>query len=466
MKKVLVISYYWPPSGGSGVQRWVKMCKYLSLYGWQSVVYTPSNPALTATDETLAGDVPSDVTVLRRPIFEPGQFAKKATSAQVTPINGQKKSLKQRIAMWIRGNCFIPDPRVLWVGPSVRFLKKYLREHPVDAIVSTGPPHSMHLIARRVAAATGTPWVADFRDPWTKMFYFKHLSLTSWARRVHERLERKVLDEATAVVAVSPLVQADFRAMTGTPVHLITNGFDPDDFAGRKADMVSSRRNKETLDSSISDFPFEQADKVSLRRNKETLSSAISDLPFTLVHAGLFAADGNPTEFWEELGRRVRSDEALASSLRIVLAGKTDRAILDAIAAAGLSDRTTDMGYVSHRDVVKLMQDASMLLLPLRREPEYKATLPGKLFEYLASRRPVLGIGQKDGAMASILSSSHAGETFEWNEASQMCDYLCGIFEKYSKGESVANTADISLYSRPCLAEQYALLLDSITKTK
>lgn len=407
------------------MQRWVKMCKYLADYGWQSVVYTPSNPALTAIDETLAKDIPADVQVLTRPILEPGQFAKKSTSAQVTPINSQKKSLVQRIAMWIRGNCFIPDPRVLWVAPSVRFLKKYLREYPVDAIVSTGPPHSMHLIARRVAAATGTPWVADFRDPWTKMFYFKHLSLTSWARKMHESLEKKVLDDATAVVAVSPLVQQDFQAMTKTPVHLITNGYDPADFETAEA--------------------FE---------NKR----------FTLLHAGLFAADGNPTEFWTELGARVRRNPALKRDLRIVLAGKTDTAVVDAILQAGLVENLQNQGYLPHTEVVRLMNSASVLLLPLRREPEYKATLPGKLFEYLASRRPVLGIGQKDGAMAAILERTNAGVTFDWDEAAPMCDRLEELYAAMASGSTLENTTDITQYSRPLLASAYAQLLELVSK--
>ena len=254
MKKVLIITYYWPPSGGSGVQRWAKFSKYLPQNGWQPVVYTPENPELTAVDRTLENDIPEDAVILKRPIFEPyGIYRKLAgkgsgenvrrkesparQASEVNPINAQKKSLGQKISLWIRGNFFIPDPRCFWIRPSVKFLKKYLAEHPVDVIVGTGPPHSMHLIAKKVAAATSTPWVADFRDPWTKMFYFKHLELSAPARRRHERLEKGVLDAADTVVAVSPLVQEDFRKMTSTPVELITNGYDEDDFEEAQKEM-------------------------------------------------------------------------------------------------------------------------------------------------------------------------------------------------------------------------------------
>lgn len=435
MKRVLVISYYWPPSGGSGVQRWVKMCKYLPSTGWQPVVYTPENPALTSTDYTLSADIPPQVEVVRRRIVEPGQFARKSTGAQVTPINGQKKTLKQRVAMWIRGNCFIPDPRVVWVPSSVRFLKKYLKAHPVDAIVSTGPPHSMHLIARRVALATGIPWVADFRDPWTRMFYFKHLSLTGISCRIHEKLESKVLRDATVVVAVSPLVQEEFRAMTSTPVELVTNGFDD------------------------SDFPFGAVACDAPARDDAQVSSPSR---FTLVHAGLFASDGNPLSLWRAIADLRREDAAFAERFRLVLCGKTDKAVLDSIARAGLEDCTENLGYISHTEVVALMKSASALMLPLRQEPEYRATLPGKLFEYLASRRPVIGIGQKDGAMAAILSRTTAGDTFDWDQMQEMKQWLKNAFDAFLQGKLYENKADLTEFSRKGLAQRYAVLLDKL----
>ena len=247
MKRVLIITYYWPPSGGSGVQRWVKFAKYLPAAGWQPVIYTPENPELTTVDKTLSDEIPPEAEIIKRHITEPYGIYRKimgkgsstdlktltgasSNKDEVNPINGGKKSWKQRLSLFIRGNFFIPDPRILWVNPSVRFLKEYLKAHPVDAIVTTGPPQSMHLIGLKLSRATGLPWLADFRDPWTKMFYFKHLGLTKCSEEKHHVLEKEVLDGATKVIAVSPLVQADFQAMTDTPVELVTNGFDEDDF--------------------------------------------------------------------------------------------------------------------------------------------------------------------------------------------------------------------------------------------
>jgi len=429
MKKVLVISYYWPPSGGSGVQRWVKMCKYLPCFGWTPVVYTPLNPAVTSTDTSLLEDISPDLEVIRRPIVEPGQFARKTTSAQVTPINSEHKSFRQRVAMWIRGNCFIPDPRIVWVEPSVAYLRRWLRDNPVDAIVTTGPPHSMHLIGRALSSRTGIPWIADFRDPWTKMFYFKHLSLSERSRLRHANMEASVLESADAVVAVSPLVRDDFLTMTSTRVELITNGYDSDDFA-----LYPENAG--------------QTDK------------------FILLHAGLFASDGNPIALWEALHELVETDPEFASRFSLTLCGKTDTKILESIFANDLGDYLDNKEYLPHNEVVEQMKNASVLLLPLRREPEYKATLPGKLFEYLASRRPVVGIGQKDGAMAAILSQTGAGCTFDWEEKEQIKDYIKENFQKYLSGVLTSNDADLDAYSRKPLAGRYAALLDQISSER
>lgn len=425
MKRLLVIAYYWPPSGGSGVQRWVKFAKYLPAEGWQPVVYTPSNPSAPATDASLEADIPSCVEVVRRPIREIGSlFRGSSSSREVNPINAQKKSLRQRLMMWIRGNCFIPDPRRSWVGPSVRFLSRYLREHPVDAIVTTGPPHSMHLIGLKLSRKTGLPWVADFRDPWTKIFYFKHLHLSPWAARRHQTLEQAVLDGATRIVAVSPPVADDFRSMTRTPVVLITNGFDPADYPAR---------------------------------------GGAADDTFSLVHTGLFAADGNPLVLWKVLAAKYFADEAFRKALRIVLIGKTDAQVIAAIREAGLGDALQDLGYRDHSETVVRQRSASVLLLPLRQEPEYRNVLPGKLFEYLGARRPVLGIGQSDGAMATILRDVDAGQTFDWTDESGLSAWLDDAWTRFGNGRLDIANADIDRFSRRSTARQMASLLDSIT---
>ena len=428
MKRVLVITYYWPPVGGSGVQRWVKFAKYLPSEGWQPVIYTPSNPDMGSVDESLMSDIPAEAEIIKRPIFEPYGIYRKLTGSkgqikiESNPGSDGKKSLLKRISLWIRSNFFMPDPRCLWIGPSIRFLKKYLKEHPVDIIVSTGPPQSMHLIARGVSLATGIPWIADFRDPWTKIFYFKHLKLSRWARRKHFELEQKVLDDATAIVAVSPLVQADFAEMTSTPVHLVTNGYDESDY----------------------------------------IDAVEPDCGFNVVHTGLLTAEGNPVELWRVLGERCRSDAEFASSFKLTLAGKTDGAVLESIRQAGLTEYMTDLGYIDHNKAVQQQRKASVLILPIREEPETKAILPGKLFEYLAARRPILGVGTGEGAMSVVLKETGAGRIFDWDDSAGISGYVDSLWNAFKAGGVMIPDADIEKYSRRMTTKKMTELFDSL----
>ena len=429
MKRALIITYYWPPVGGSGVQRWVKFAKYLPSEGWQPVIYTPENPDLSSIDESLLSDIPSEAEIIKRPIIEPYGIYRKLTGSkgqikiEANPGGGGKGSFLKRLSMWVRGNLFMPDPRCLWIGPSVRFLKKYLEEHPVDVIVSTGPPQSMHLIARKVSLATGIPWVADFRDPWTKIFYFKHLRLGKWAEKRHHELEQMVLDDATAIVAVSPLVQQDFAAMTKTPVHLVTNGYDESDYV----------------------------DEVS------------ADDCFNVVHTGLLTAEGNPVELWKALAMKCLTDAVFASKFRLILAGKTDNKVLQSISDAGLDKYLTDYGYIDHHKAVLLQRTASLLILPIREEPETKAILPGKLFEYLAARRPILGVGTSEGAMATVLQETRAGKIFDWSDTEAISAQINDIWNGFLTGKDIEMNADIEKYSRRMTTRNMAELFDSIT---
>ena len=462
MKRVLIISYYWPPTGGSGVQRWVKFAKYLPSEGWQPVIYTPENPEQLAVDESLAAEVPAEAEIIKTHITEPYELYKKflkksghsKEAVEVNPVNAQNKTFAQKAAMWVRGNLFRPDPRCLWIRPSVKFLKKYLEEHPVDLIVSTGPPQSMHIIGMKLARETGLPWIADFRDPWTKIFYFKHLSMTRATERWHRRMEKRVLDEASVVVAVSPLVQQEFQNMTQTPVELITNGFDECDFGQGAPDK-----------SGLSHPGPDQATNIDLDQ-KSRLAAGGPDKDFVITHTGLFAADGNPTTLWKVLAAKCTKDGEFRKHLRIRFVGKTDDAILEAVRDEGLDGHLTDMGYQPHAVAIREQRTASLLILPLRKEPEYRAVLPGKLFEYLASWRPVLGIGQPDGAMSMILNTTKTGVVLNWEDEASITRFIDLCWKNHLKGELTVDDADISQFTRRNLTHRMAELFDRLTRSK
>ena len=438
-KRVLIITYYWPPTAGSGVQRWLKMSKYLPQYGWQPVIYTPENPEAGMTDESLLRDIAPEAEVIKRPILEPytvfniltgkkkgGKSKGNTGGTAVNPINavGHKSPL-MRLSLWLRANVFVPDPRFLWIRPSVRFLKQYLREHPVDAIVSTGPPHSMHLIARALHRSTGIPWTADFRDPWTRIFYFKHLPLTRRSRKRYAAMELSVLREADHVVAVTDNMVRDFLDELGPgqqdkgKFHVIENGYDEADFTGITA----------------------------------------AELPagFNLVHTGLFSAEGNPRRLWKVLAELCRDLPGFGRDLHLTFAGKTDPEILAAVREAGLGDRLTDRGYIPHHEANRLQKAADLLLLPLREEPEAAGILTGKYFEYLAAGRPIAAFGPHGSILERSLAATRTGRIFDWEEEAPLKEYLTALYTRTLTFSP--DPGAISAYTRRSLAGRYAEIL-------
>ena len=435
MRKVLIITYYWPPSGGSGVQRWLKFAKYLPDFGWEPIIYTPLNPEANVTDAQLLSEVPAGITVIKRKIIEPYGLYKRLLgkkgggAIKANIIADKPKGLLQRLSLYVRGNLFIPDPRFLWIAPSARFLKRYLREHPVDAIISTGPPHSMHLIAKRVSKATGIRWVADFRDPWTQIFYFKHLHLGKFAESKHENLEQKVLDSCNRVVVVSPQMQRDFRRMTTTRVELVTNGFDESDFM--------------------------------------TPAAPLEPGYFYIVHTGLFPENANPDLLWEAMGEKAAEEPRFANSLRILLAGSTDSSVIESIRTNGLGGSLTDLGYIGHSEAVGLQKGASLLLLTLRKEPEAAAIITGKFFEYLASGRRILAVGPESGDLGAMLTSAGAGSINEFSDKAGLRASLDAAFRAWEEAPERGETAidlpqSIMQYSRRSLTAQYVKILENI----
>ncbi len=375
MKRVLIITYYWPPNGGAGVYRWLKMSKYLPEHGWTPVIYTPENPERVADDAALLKDVRPGTEVIKRSITEPFSLYKRFTGraqherVQTAFLSEQAKGgWKEDLALWVRSNFFIPDARVWWVRPSIAFLKAYLRDHPVDAIVTTGPPHSMHLIGRGLKRALGITWVADLRDPWTDIDFYQQLKLTGWADARHHRMERSVLSEADRVVTVSWRWAEDLARIGGRPVDVITNGFDPEDVPWPPVPL---------------------------------------DDRFSLVHIGSMSATRDCPGLWKALGDLCRNDPAFGERFVLRFVGPVDHAIISSVQRAGLADHAERLGRVGHEEAMREMQRARVLLLPINDTPNSMGILPGKLYEYLSLGRPVLAIGPGDGDVARVVTEPH-----------------------------------------------------------
>ena len=443
MKKVLIITYYWPPSGGAGVQRWLKFVKYLQGYGWEPVIYTPENPESPINDPTLEKDIPQGITVIKTLIWEPYLFYKK--------LMGQKKEEKinaaflseskkpkriEKVAVWIRGNFFIPDARAFWVKPSVKFLKDYLSNNKIDTLVSTGPPHSMHLIALKLKKETGIPWLADFRDPWTNIDFYSKLMLTARADKKHKRLELAVLKNTDAVTCVGKtwLDELEEILKKSTPetftspihakFHFISNGFDPEDY---------------TIQTNIA-----------------------PDKKFTMAHIGTLDKSRNPGLLWKALSELVKSEPSFAADLEIKLAGKVDIAVLDDIEHYGLLNNLNKISYLTHPEVTIVQKQAQVLMLLINNTPNAMGITTGKLFEYLAAKRPILCIGPVGGDADKILKEVNGGLLSAYNDLQKLKQDILYFYHKYKQGGLVSESTGIEKYSRKELTRRLGSLLDEI----
>ncbi|MDA3780916.1 MAG: glycosyltransferase family 4 protein [Bacteroidales bacterium] len=429
-KKVLIITYYWPPSGGAGVQRWLKFVKYLSQYGWDPIVYTPDNGEIPVTDKSLQKDIPEGTKVIKRKIWEPYTWYKKFIGQKNNQkINvgflseAEKPKFTEKISVWIRGNFFIPDARKFWIKPSVKFLKKYLVNNHVDAIISTGPPHSMHLIALQLQKKLSIPWIADFRDPWTNIDFYEDLLLTKRADKKHHKLEKKVLQNANCILSVGETLKNEFVELGANNVKVITNGYD-------SSDMDNSKNSL--------------------------------DKKFSIVHIGSMPKSRNPELLWKIIDKIVRTNKDFAKYLEIKLVGKCDYTVKNSLEKYNLSNFVNKIDYVSHKEISAIQQSAQILLLVINKTKNAKGILTGKFFEYMAAKRPIFAIGPTEGDAAKILMKTNSGVIADFKDTEKIEKTLLSLFEKYKNSDLYIESSDIDKYSRKNLTWELANTLDSI----
>ena len=429
MKKVLIITYYWPPSGGSGVQRWLKFVKYLPTLGWQPYVFTPENPSFETRDDSLFKDVPPEAEIIHFPIWEPykafGTLSKLTGNkkvGQVDLVKSGKKTLFQRVTGWTRGNLFIPDARVFWVKPSVKFLKKFLVRNEITTIITTGPPHSLHLIGMKLKKKNpALKWIADFRDPWSEWDLLETLSLTDWARREHQRLEGKVLKRADRVITIAPFHVKRLEVLGKRKVDLITNGFDEDDFVG--------------------------VQKVKTEK-------------FTIRHIGMVDELRDPRPFMEAARALGQEQPDFLSHVKIEFIGYVNSSFRSHVKNDELlSGITVFSKPLAHSELLKRYGETDLQLLVLAHTALAPGNLPGKFFEYLASGNFIFGVGPEVGDAADILRETNTGIMIDRSKVLQMKTWLKVRFEYWKTGSMEAKR-DVTAFTRKALTGKLVEKLD------
>lgn len=433
-KKILIITYYWPPAGGPGVQRWLKFAKYLPEFGWKPIIYTPENPSYPLLDETLMKDVPENIEIVRTKIWEPYQLAEKLNKSNKKFKAGQfdvgkNQSWKSKLSIWVRGNFFIPDARVFWVNPSLKFLEKYLKENNIGTVVTSGPPHSLHLIGLGLRnKMPELKWIADFRDPWTEISYYKHLKLTKSSDKKHRQLESAVFRNADITLATSYTDAENFRK-AGANAVCITNGFDESD-SGKKAEG----------------------------QNSEKANSKIRQA-FTLSYIGVLEQLRNPENLWKALDELIRENAEFAADFKLKFVGRIDDKILQSIENSSLKNHILNLGYLAHGKAVEEMQHSDMLLITNFPNESSRGIIPGKIFEYLASGKQILSFGPDKADVAKILEETQAGKHFGYQDTEMVKKFILEKFNLWKNGDLLENTQHIDQFSRKNLTRQLTEIL-------
>ena len=418
--KVLIITYYWPPAGGSGVQRWLKFVKYLQGFNIQPIVYTISNPKYPTIDDSLLNEIPENIEVLKHPIWEPTDllFWKRKLQQEGGISNVSKNSFLS----FIRGNFFIPDPKLFWIKPSVKYLQRYLNKNDVDLIISTGPPHSVHLIAEKLHQKNDVKWLADFRDPWSDIYYNKDFKEFSFVKNRNKKLEKSVLKKADCVITVSNALKKEFSKYANR-VEVVTNGFDDD---------------------------FLESSKILL------------DEKFTISYIGMLPKQSNPENLFRVLQGLCSQNKDFEKDLQLNFIGDISDVVKTAVFKNKLEENTRFIDYVDHTKAIEYQQKAQVLLLLIPNVKKCKGILTGKLFEYLSAKRPILAIGPEDGDLADVIEDTNAGVIVDFDNNDKLSSEILKLYHQYKKGNLEVDSKNTNKYHRKELTKKVAFIINSL----
>jgi len=432
LKKILVISYYWPPCGGAGVQRILKFVKYLPSNGYKPFVITvdQSKASYPVIDETLLSEIPSEAEIVRTDTFEPFDFYSKLIGKKSIPTgfsNEADPGMIQKLSRFIRGNFFIPDARKGWIRFAFEQACKIIEMENIDLLLTTSPPHSVQLAGLKLKKKYGLKWIADLRDPWTDIYYYREFRHLPFAEKLDKKYERLVLENADRLITVSSDLKRMFmhksERIDENKFSIIPNGYDEDDF--------------KDLDRSVS-----------------------QPKDFVVSYTGTLAESYNPQMFFDTFKRIVKENPGVNFILRFI--GSPAESLMKKIKEMSLSGNLETVPTVTHTKSVEYLNESTVLLLVIPEIKKDKGILTGKLFEYLASGKTIICIGPEDGEAAEIISECKAGKTFSRSNEKGLYEYINSLLIKWKdKGDLNIENDLYKKYSRKSQTEKLCGVLNS-----
>ena len=425
-KRILIISYYWPPAGGPGVQRWLKFVKYLPEFNIYPVLFVPENANYPIYDKSLNREVSQDCEIVKFPIFEISNFFPNLSSLNSIRSGNVSKnknqSLLQKFIFFLRGNLFIPDMKVFWKRNSVKFLENYLSENRIDTIITTGPPHSLHLIGYELKRKLNIKWISDFRDPWLHLNYLNRFHLLPFVKESHRKLRDKVLCNSDAVIVTSNRLKNLFSEINQN-VYEITNGYD-------------YKLQDEELDEK-----------------------------FSISHIGSLYDERNPDFLWDIIDELSKNIDGFKKDLQINLIGNNSKKIKKQLSSREFNECIKFHDYLEHKKSIKLMSSSQVLLILEVDDDGASYAIPGKLFDYLNSNRPIVSIGPEKSDVKDILSKTSSGKFFNYKDYNSLKFHLEKLYENYKHNLSDKNNRkNIEIYHRKNLTSKLVEVISKVAK--
>ncbi|MFL2620506.1 MAG: glycosyl transferase family 1 [Flavobacteriaceae bacterium] len=423
-KKVLIISYYWPPAGGPGVQRWMKFVKYLPEYNIKPILYIPENPNYPIYDYSLNDEVSEKLEIIKNPITEISNIISNSKSLNLIRSgnipNPKEQSLFQRLLFFIRGNLFIPDMKILWKNKSIDFIENYLSKTKIDVVITTGPPHSLHLIGYELKKRLNIKWISDFRDPWVNLNYLNRFHLLPSVKRRHKKLRDKVLINSNSVIVTSEKLKKLYKEIAPN-IFKITNGYDYE------------------------------------------YSTVNIDSKFSISHIGSLYPERNPKYLWDIIDEICINNEEFRSNLQINFIGNTSEKIIKYLSNKTFKSCVKFFDYVDYKRAIEFMCSSQILLMVEVNDNDSSYAIPGKLFDYLNSKRPIIAIGPDRSEVNQILYDTNAGKFFNYNESINLKLHIENLYNQYEMGSISYDAKNISIYRRKNLTEELSKIINKVS---
>ncbi len=429
LKKVLIVTYYWPPAGGPGVQRVLKFVKYLPEFGWQPFVLTVNSPDAPVYDESLAGDIPREAKIFKTKSLEPFGLYKKFTGKKPTDtipndvlINKENVTFREKIARFIRANIFIPDAKIGWIPFAVKKGKEIIAKEGVDVIFTSSPPPTVAIIGRKLSTATKVRWIADFRDPWLEIVYYQNLKRSPLTVAIDSAIEKRTLKATDGIVTISKDIASLLEKKAGDKKYfVIPNGYDETDFV-----------------------------KIGEVKNEK----------FTMVYTGSISKDRVPYPLLAALSKFKAEG---IEDIRLEFAGKFAPEFYEEIESRGIKDYFELKRFVPHNESTKMLLHSDALLLVIDDVPNNKGFLTGKMFEYLGSKKPIFAIGPVDGDANKILKETNSGKMVDYKDEEGAYKLLKELYLNWKEGRNPF-TFDSEKYSRKQITKRLAEAFEEVIK--